>query len=212
MRVIIGVVLIVIGGVLTAVTEFVPFIALLFVGVFLFASSTSENTFVDYIIANTTVALVRKRKYIDFLPFSIISSVLTLGKSVLKIVYKEEYYKVDIAFFAEKPEFIALPRKEFILLRNEQRKIYSTEALSREFMENAYSLESIALKRKKNRLIAASVFAILSNAMLFEPDGGIYIGSIYVAVFVPMVLLWIPEYKDAKILHQAFERSTKSKN
>lgn len=208
MRYLIGVGLTILGGVLTAVTGIMPFCILLFVGVFLFASFPSEALFFDYVIVNTQVALARKRYYMIFLPFYIISLILTLGKSVLKILWKQEYFKVTIN---EQGESVMTPltRQEYVALRNEQREIYSTQTLSKEFMTSTYSVEDIGLKPKKNRLIAASVFTALSLLMLTQP-GGVFLSLIYVAVFLPMVLLWIPSYRDAKILQQAYDRATQT--
>ena len=37
--------------------------------------------------------------------------------------------------------------------------------------------------------------------------GGFVVTLIYEAIFIPMIVLWIPEYKDAKILHEAYIRA-----
>ena len=60
MRYLFGLGLTILGGVLTAVTGLVPFIIILFVGVFLFASLPSEAIFYDYRIANSEEVLLRK--------------------------------------------------------------------------------------------------------------------------------------------------------
>lgn len=208
MRYIIGFCLIILGGVLTAVTGIVPFSIIVFVGVFLFASFPSEAIFYDYRIANSDEVLLRKRYYFDFLPLTIVSYVLTLGKTTLKIVWKEEYFKAPINL-EKKEDLTKLLRKEYIALRNEQRIIYSTQVFSKEFMESSYTEAHIGLKRKKMRLIAASVLAGLMLTTLTEP-GAIYLTLIYEAVFIPMIILWIPEYKDAKILQQAYDKAVNS--
>lgn len=205
MRFLIGFGLTILGGVLTAVTEFMPFAVIAFIGVFLFASITDDAILFDYRIAHGEDVLFRRRYYIHFLPFTIISKFLTFGKASLLITWKQEYFKAPVDFEST-GELTKLSRKEYIALRNEQRRIYSTQVLSKEFMESTYSEAGIGFKRKKNRLIAASIFAALMLTMLTEPDG-IYLVLIYEAVFVPMVLLWIPAYKDAKILQQAYTKA-----
>ena len=203
MSILIGFGLTILGGVLSAVTGITPFIIITFVGIFLFASFHSEDIFFDYRIVNTEEFLLRKRHYINFLPFTIVSSILTLKKAPLKIVWKEEYFKVSIN--AEK-DLTKLSRKEYITLRNEQRNIYSTQVLGKEFMKSSYTEADIGFKRKKARLIAASVFAGIMLTMIVEP-GGIYLTLIYESIFLPMIILWIPDYIDAKILHKAYNKA-----
>ena len=205
MRFLIGFCLVVLGGVLTSVTGITPFIIVVFVGVFLFASLSSDAIFYDYRIANSEEILLRKRYYIDFLPFTIISSFLTFGRAELKIVFKEEYYKIPINIEKEE-DLTKLSRKEYIALRNEQRKIYSAQVLSKQFMESSYTEANIGFKRKKFRLIVVSILAGIMLTMIAEP-GGIYLTLIYEAVFLPMIILWIPDYIDAKILHQAYNKA-----
>ena len=197
MRYILGFGLILLGGVLTAVTDIVAFAIPLFIGVFLFASLPSEATFLDYRIANSDTSLVRKRYYMNFLPFSIISYCLTFGKALLTIVWKEEYFLANSE--GENVSLTKVSRKEYVALRNEQRILYSTQVLSKEFMERAYSEKGIGFKRKKRRLIAAILFAALTLATAADP-GMLFLTLIYEAVFVPMIILWIPAYKDAKII------------
>lgn len=205
MRYLIGVGLIILGGVLTGVTGFPGFIPLVFIGVFLFASLVTKDSFCDYVIAYTSIALVRKRYYLIFLPFFIISMVLTFGKAILLIPFKEEYFKVKVGD-DDTAEPIQISRREYIAMRNEQRNYYSTQLMSREFMEKTYSKEGIRLKRKRNRLIAAIIFLSLSLLMLVEP-GGIYLILVYAPIFLGMVICWIPDYRDAKILQQAYDRA-----
>lgn len=206
MRYLIGIGLTVFGGVLTAVTGITPFIIILFIGVFLFSSIPEDAMFCDYIIANSNEALLRKRYYVNFFPFTIVSLILTVGKATLKIVWKEEYFKSTLSS-EENIENIKITRKEYIALRNEQRIIYSTQSLSKEFMESSYTVENIGFKRKKTRVIVASILAGIMLTMVATP-GGIYLTLIYEAVFLPMIVLWIPEYKDAKILQEAYNRAT----
>lgn len=207
MRFLIGVILIIVGGVLTAVTGFVPFSILVFVGVFLFASFPTQNVFPEYVIANTDRVLMRKRHYVVFLPFYLISVILTFGKSVLLIPYKEEYFIAAVKDGNE-ANLTPVSRKEYKELLNFQRTVYSSQVLSKAFMEKAYTLENINLRQKKKRLVLASLFAVLMLTMAFIP-GGIALVLVYEAVFLPMVLLWIPTYKDVKILHEAYLRAVK---
>lgn len=207
MRYLIGFGLIVLGGVLGAVTGFLPFLILMFVGVFLFASVPSMGVLHDYVIANTDDVLCVKRHYFVFLPFYIVSAVLTLGKGILLIPWKEEYFVIK-SVSSESSEQIKLTRAEYIALRNQQREIYATQMMSKGFMERAYSPETIGLKHKKNRLILAAVFCALVFLSSFTMPGGIYLALIYGVVFIPMIILWIPPYQDAKILQQAYDRAT----
>ena len=201
----IGLGLAILGMILSTITQFPLFYIVFFIGIFLFASLPSEDIFVDYIIANSNQVLMRKRHYLNFLPLTIVSGILTLGKATLMIVWKDDYFKAT----KDSQNQLSLTQvslKEYIALRNEQRKIYSTQLLSKEFMKTSYTVETIGLKRKRRRLIIAGFFACLMLTMIFEP-GGIYLTLIYEAIFIPMILLWIPEYKDAKIIQKAYDRA-----
>lgn len=202
----IGLGLTILGGGLIALTNFLPLCVIPLIGVFLFASFPDEAVFVDYVIANNSnKALARKRYYLDFLPFTIVSQILTLGRAPLKIVWKEDYFTVQNDA-PEESKVKKITRKEYIGLRNEQREIYSSQPLSLEFMKNSYSMEDIGFKRKKRRLIIVSIFAGLMLTGLTDPTG-FPIVLVYEALFIPMILLWIPEYKDAKILQEAYNRA-----
>ena len=207
MRYLIGFGLILAGGISTALTGFVPLSVIMFVGVFMFASFPSEAVHYNYVIANTDEAIVRKRYYMIFIPFMIISVILTFGKGRLMILWKQEYYRVKVD--GENSEMIKISRKEYVAIRNAQRKIYSEQQMSKEFMESAYSVDDIGYKRKKRRLVLAIVFACIIATMIFYP-GGIALVAIYEAVFLPMVFLWIPDYKDAKILQKAYDKAMKA--
>ncbi|MBQ4561205.1 MAG: hypothetical protein IJA55_02595 [Clostridia bacterium] len=205
-RYLVGFILIIIGGVLGALTGLIPFILLMLIGVFLFASLPHSQTFCDYVIAESSDVLVRDRGYLIFLPFYIVSKILTLGKSMLLIPCKQEYF---VAHLNEDRSVTRtkITRKEYKVRLEEQRRIYSTQKLSKEFMKRSYTVDGIGLKHKKTRLILASIFAAISILFIFDPVGGIYLSAIYTPIFLPMVILWIPEYKDAKIIQQAYDRS-----
>ena len=205
MNFLIGFALIIIGGVSSAIFPNPVSFITLFVGVFLFASLPDDAMFCDYVIPHNNDIMVRKRYYIVFLPFYIVSMVITLGFAKFKIVRKEEYFRFVMDSEGNYNP-IKITRREYIALRNNQRIFYSTRLLSKEFMEKSYSIESIGYKRKKLRLIIASVVAALISTVAIAP-GGIYLVLIYEIIFIPMILLWIPEYKDAKILHQAYTRA-----
>ena len=193
---------------------------LLGIGLLLFVSITDENVFVDYIIANSDRALVRVRHYIGFLPIVLVSKFLTLGKGNLLFPYKEEYFVVDTTSSGEKIPLVdeidtmtmkvhnqKVSRSEYKALLKEQRKIYSNNILPKEFMDRAYSVGSINFKHKKRRLIAAIVLASITAVLLFDPDPMVWaIVAIYEVVFIPMALLWIAPYRDAKILQAAYDR------
>jgi hypothetical protein len=164
--------------------------------------------FYDYRIANSDEIIIRKRYYFDFIPFTIVSYILTLGKTTLKILRKEEYFRASVKSNEEVAP-TRITRKEYLTIRNEQRKIYSTQILSKEFMNESYSLELIGFKRKKIRLIVVSILALIMLLMIAEP-GGIYLTLIYEAIFIPIIVLWMPEYKDAKILQQAYDKAVNS--
>ena len=121
MQYIIGVGLMILGGVLTAVTGFMPLVAVLLVGVVLFASVTTQDAFCDYRIVNTNEVLVRVRSYLCFLPFTIVSSVLTLGRASLIIPYKERYFKV-LEVDQPEPKHVELSRNAYMAIRNRQRQ------------------------------------------------------------------------------------------
>jgi hypothetical protein len=208
MRFLIGFGLTILGGVLTGVTGITLFAIIMFVGVFLFASIPSDAMFYDYRIANSDEIIIRKRYYFNFIPFTIVSYILTLGKTTLKILRKEEYFRASVKSNEEVAP-TRITRKEYLTIRNEQRKIYSTQILSKEFMNESYSLELIGFKRKKIRLIVVSILALIMLLMIAEP-GGIYLTLIYEAIFIPIIVLWIPEYKDAKILQQAYDKAVNS--
>ncbi len=73
-------------------------------------------------------------------------------------------------------------------------------------MTTQYSVEGIGFKRKKRRLIAVIVIVLLILMTLVDPAGWAITVS-YGVIFVPMVILWIPDYKDAKILQEAYDRA-----
>ena len=125
------------------------------------------------------------------------------GSLITKIPYKQEHFRFS---HQEGATPVPISRQEYLTLRNQQRQIYSTQVLPRAFMEETYSPADIGLKHKKNRLIAAWVFAGLMLTMLAVP-GGWAIALIYEAVFVPMIILWTPDYTDARILQSAYDRS-----
>lgn len=198
---------------------------LLVIGLLLFVSVTDEETFGDYVIVNSDKALVRKRYYFGLIPLMLISKILTLGKGTLMIPYKEEYFVVDTGSYVEGIPVIEtdaakqqvglkqVSRSEYKALLKEQRQIYSNSILSKEFMESAYSIQSIGLKPKKKRLTIATVFAIITAVLVLVPDPMVWaMIAIYEAVFVPMVLLWIAPYKDAKILQAAYDRAMQNGN
>jgi hypothetical protein len=81
--------------------------------------------------------------------------------------------------------------------------------MDKDFIARNYSTAGIGLKQKKTRLILASVFAAAFMALLTMPDA-LPVVVIYEAVFLPMVFLWIPPYKDAKILQTAYDRAMKA--
>ena len=206
MRNLIGFGIMAVGIVTSQFVDFRFSLVLIGIGVFLFATLSSEGVFCDYIMANGVEALIRKRYYLNFLPFTVLAYIVTLGRKDFKIVWKEEYYKTSLE--SKEDEAVKLSRNEYIKLRNEQRAFYSTQTLSKEFMESAYSIKEIGYKRKKARLIVVIILALLTFMMLFAPDMfTIIMVLVYEAIFIPMIILWVPEYKDAKILHNAYERA-----
>lgn len=207
MRNIIGLLLIVVSGVLIAVTGFAALSPVLLIGVFLFTSFTSEEVFVDYVLPDGKQAIARKRKYIIcIVPFAIMSYILTLGRYILQIIYKEEYYRA-VMDSQGNTELIKISRQEYVAIRKQQREFYSAQQLSKEFMTTQYSVEGIGFKRKKRRLIAVTLISLLLLIIpLVDPIGwGVAVG--YGVIFVPMIFLWLPDYKDAKILQEAYDRA-----
>lgn len=203
----IGFIMMIVGMFVFVFTESLLCMILILPGVFLFASFLDEDIFVDYVMVDSNDFLIRKRKYILFFPFIIISKLLTLGKAELKLVCKEEYFKT-IKSDTEEKETIRISRKEYITLRNEQRQLYATQPFSKEFMQANYSVEGIGFKRKKRRLIIVSALAILGLTMFAGVDpASISLDLMYEALFITMIILWTPEYKDAKILQEAYERA-----
>lgn len=202
---IIGFLLILVFGPLSAVTGFPLFFVGVFVGVVMFATFSTATIDTGFVIANTNTVLVRKRRQLLFIPFVIVSFVCTLGKGILSIPYKEEYFLGKIND-DKNADFQPIPRSEYKRILAEQRQIYSKYVLDPQFVKNAYTLESLGLQKKKIRLILASVFAGLSLFCVIVP-GGFAVALIYCIVFVPMIILWIPDYKDAKIMHDAYIRS-----
>lgn len=155
-------------------------------------------------IANTSDALVRKRYYMNYFPLTFVLMFFTRDCSVL-IPYKEEYFRVATDA-PEDSQLTKLSRAEYVALRNEQRQIYSTQTLNKEFMEQSYSVDLIGFKRKKRRVILVAVLAVLMLTCLTVP-GALILVLVYEAIFIPMLLLWLPDYKDAKILQQAYDRA-----
>lgn len=202
-----GFVLMMIGMILYMFTGFMPCSIILGIGMILFVSFFTEDVFCDYVIVDTSEVLIRKRHYVNFLAFTIISLICTLGRKKFLIVWKQEYFKVKPREEGEE-KIVKLSRKEYIALRNEQRKIYSTQTLSKEFMKSSYSLKEIGYKRKKARLIVVIILALITLSMLLMPDMVTIIMTLcYEIIFVPMIILWVPEYIDARILNNAYKRA-----
>lgn len=207
MRNIIGLVLIVVSGVLIIVTGFAALSPLVLIGVLLFGSVTGEEMFVDYILPDGKQAIARKRKHvICIVPFAIMAYILTLGRSFMPIIYKEEYYR-SVMDSQGNIELIKITRKEYVAMRKQQREFYSANLLSKEFMTTQYSVEEIGFKKKKRRLIAVSLISLLVLMMPFVDPIGLGMAVAYEAIFVPMIILWFPDYKDAKILQEAYDRA-----
>lgn len=207
MRFLIGLGLIILGGVLGAVTGFPLFFIVMFAGVFLFATLCAPGgIFLDYAIPEENAILARRRHYANFLPFTIVSYLLTLFRTTLVIPYKADYYKIPNKEDLTEEDFIPVSRQEYKALKKQMREVYATQTLDKEFLDKFYSTESIALKHKKTRLTIASVFAALFLTMVTAP-GGIAGTLICEAIFVPMIILWAIDYKDAKILQAAYDRA-----
>lgn len=206
---IIGFIMMVVAFLLAVLTGFIWLSPMAIAGALLFASWRDEDVFVDYVLLNGKQALMRKRSYFNTMPFAIISMVLTLGKGTLQIPYREQYHIVTLKDKPADNVITPLTRAQYMTLRDEQRRIYTTQTMSRAFMDNAYGGAAdigYDYKHKKNRLIAAAVLAGIVLTGLTDPAGW-PVMLIYEAVFLPMVLLWIPPYKDAKILQEAYNRS-----
>lgn len=204
MRYIIGFCLIAVGGPLTAL--FGPLFApLMGAGLILFLTFPSLENFADYVIPDTGEVLFRRRHYWHFIPFTIVSYVLTLGKASLVIPWKERYFKVTLSEQGEKV-WTPVSRREYKALRNQMRLLYSGQTLSKQFILDTYSPETIAYRRKKARLIAASILAGICVAMLLFPMGFL-VTLLYGPIFIPMALLWIPDFRDARILQTAYNQA-----
>ncbi|MBR6513446.1 MAG: hypothetical protein IKT46_01300 [Clostridia bacterium] len=203
-----GVLLIIIGGVSGALTGFLPFIIIMFIGVILFVSFPAEATLPSYVINGTKNVLVRKRYYANFFLFSFVISMLTLGHcGAFLIPYRQEYY---IYHMTDGDEFTQtrIKRKEYMKFLKAQRKIYSTKTLDREFMDTSYTVKDIGLKRKTVRLVLAIIFTALSCMMCCDVLIGIWMALfICIPLFLTMVILWIPDYRDAKIIQRAYDRA-----
>ncbi|MBO5798031.1 MAG: hypothetical protein J6R77_06785 [Clostridia bacterium] len=205
MRYILGLILLVAGGVLLAVTGLYPLMAVFLAGLVLLLAAPTEGVFVDYILAEEDGALMRRRHYWRFIPFSLVLQLLTFGRVDLLLPWKDEYFKAVPG--EEEIQLHPLSRQEYMALRQQQRQFYATATLTREFMEERYTLAAIGFGKKKARLIAAWVVAVLGLTTLTVP-GGWLAALAYEAFCIPMICWWTPPYTDAKILHGAFLRAT----
>lgn len=207
----IGFGLIIVGGVLTAVTDQYLFTPILLVGVFLFASIFGKDALIDYMYpGEENVALVRMRQYVYFLPFVIVTAILTLGRAPLQIPYKETYYRVKDPGGDQEAEFTQLTRKEYLAQRNWLRQEYASGRLDRAFFERAYgeNAANIGYRRKKWRLVAMWILAVLMLTPLTEPQPGLVaLVLLYELLFVGAIVLWTADYKDAKIQQTAYDRA-----
>lgn len=206
MRYLIGFILIIVGGVSTAVTEIAPLCIIAIVGVFLFASFPVERVMVDYVLANSKTCIMRKRSYMNFLPIYITFQIFSLGKVTALILYKEAYFRTTLDE-NEQAWPVQITRAEYVRLRNEQRHIYSTQLLSREFIAGAYSLTDLGYTVKKWRVIILSALAALMPFALADMPNAWPFVLCCEAVLVFLILLWLPDYKDAKIQKEAYERA-----
>jgi len=210
MRFLLGIGLIILGGVLMTVTGIQVFVALVFVGVFLFVTIYDTDVLMDYMYPSGDEGLMRIRRYAHILPFTVIVSMLTLGRGTLKFAYKEEYYRAKRIEGQEEPELTKITRKEYVAQRNELRQLYASGTLTKAFFQNAYGDGSaIGLRRKTGRLVAMWVLALLLLTALVEP-GAIYLVLGYEVLLAWAILLWTPERKDAKIIQTAYDRAVKN--
>ncbi len=228
----IGFILMMVGiGLMTVTSSMEISGVFLFVGILLFASFKVEAAFFDYVIANKKETMVRKRIYINFLPFQFVSMILTLGKAPLKIPVFEKYYVIKAldpktlaigtkAFITDDDEAVSglegceivkISLKEYRSLWKEQTKIYKSGQLSKEFINEFCGENSDDVKSAKRKLILAIIFTLVSLRMITPGDMfSVGLSMLYVVIFLPMVILWIPDLIKEKAKQKAYEEANKS--
>ena len=184
----IGIGLILVGGITSALIPNAVSFIVMFVGVFLFASIYYDDICIDYVIANSQDVLLRKKHYMNFIPISITAKIFTLGMVDFIFPIKTEYFKGVHNSEDDEYTYVKVSRKEYFDLRDKQRTIYTTQVLSEEFMKSSYSEDDLKFKKIKFQIIINVIVSFIMP----------YFG-------IPMLILLIPEYKDAKILQQAYD-------
>lgn len=69
-------------------------------------------------------------------------------------------------------------------------------------------MQSIGFKRKESRLVFTRALAAFMLFGVFDTEM-LYPTLIFEAVLVPVILLWLPDYRDAKFLQGAYDRALK---
>lgn len=180
------------------------------IGAFMFASFPDSAAIPSYVMIDSGEVLLRKRYYFIFFPFQIVIHLITLGKGNLKIPYKQEYFiaSANNADSQAGYNFTKIPRKEYVRLRNQQRQLYSTRTLSKDFWDSNYSDLSGKYKKQRRKLVISWVLTLLVLMTLPTAAEMFFLMLAYEVIFVFMVALWTPDYKDAKILYKAYQRTT----
>lgn len=181
----------------------------LFIGVFMFGSIPDSAVFSSYVMIDSGEVLLRKRYYFVFLPFQIVIHLITLGKGNLKIPYRQEHFIASANGANPQADFnfTKISRKEYVRLRNQQRQLYSTRTVTKEYLDSNYSDLPGKYKKQRRKLIISWVLTLLVLMTLPTAAEMFFLMLAYEVIFVFMVALWTPDYKDAKILYKAYQRT-----
>lgn len=215
-----GFLLIIVGGVTSAVLPAVIYISapLFFIGVFLFVGIYSEDAFIDYITLENDnyVCSIRKRSYYHFLPFDIILNFFNKILSIFKIniniklIYKVDYYKIvspSPQLENINPQNIAdfkVSNAEYKQLLDNQKQQYLNKTVPQEIVADI-CVGKATKRRFMIPLVIALIITLSGLTVITEDPSAIYLIPIYDIPLGWLTILRYLEYKEEKFKKSVYD-------
>lgn len=181
-----------------------------FFGIVFFFGFWDDAIFVDYVTYEdgNYIFSMRKRKYYNFLPFSL---VLGLLRTELKFIYRVEYYKFCAPTLDLKDVDIAKCRiapGQYKALLETQRQQYLNGTAPKELVKDICDPESVELKAAKRRWIVPLVLLIFCATPITLGDpSAILLSLVYCSLLGWLTVLRHLEYKEAQRKATAYARA-----
>lgn len=200
----IGLIMIVVGGVISATATIYIGAPLVFLGAFLFAGLYSDDIFVDYVTFENDnyIYSIRKRYYYHFFPFDFIMSCFGCN---IKFVYKVNYYKIisktlelkDVN--SENINNFQISKPEYKQLLDNQKQQYLNQVTPQEIVADLCSPNIINVKSIKTRYIISLILTLLSLTMFTQPMPAAWaLATLYGGLLGWLTILRYGDYKQAK--------------